>query len=148
MSDSWCHKQSWPIFSIHLYTNSTRWLVAHVSTYTSPHIIHHSFVPTVPSGPPLNFSAETTSPWSLSFSWEPPYPEHWNGILLGYVINVTTAYTGATVQLFSGMAASTFSGNGLFDPYTVYECSIAAFTQVGTGPDSTVVTVRTLEYGK
>ena len=33
-----------------------------------------------PSGPPLNFSVEATTPRTLYFSWEPPLLEQQNGV--------------------------------------------------------------------
>ena len=113
--------------------------------------MHHYYInrtiTTVPSSPPLNFSVETTTPWSLLFSWEPPYPEHWNGILLGYVINVTTVDTGTTIKLYSDVDTVNLTSS-IFLPYTDYRCSIATFTQVGIGPYSTDVTIQTLQYCK
>jgi len=42
-----------------------------------------------PSGPPLNFSVEVTTPHTLYFSWEPPLLEQQNGVISGQYVRVS-----------------------------------------------------------
>ncbi len=87
------------------------------------------------------------TPWTLLFSWKPPPYEHHNGVLLGYTANVVTVTTGATSQLYSAADEITISVS-IFKPFTVYTCSVAAFTEVGIGPFGSERSVQTPEYGK
>lgn len=74
---------------------------------------------TVPSGPPLKFSVVATTPRSLYFSWEPPRPEEQNGVIVGYVVNVTSDHSMEVLQLYSDLQETNISVAGL-KPYTVY----------------------------
>ena len=97
----------------------------------------------VPSGPPLNFSTEATSPRTLYFSWEPPLLEQQNGVVLGYVVNIVSD-DNMMFQLYSDDHATNLSAT-IFKPYTVYRCAVAAFTTPGTGPYSDEETILTPE---
>ena len=77
---------------------------------------------------------------NVSLSWQQPLPEDRNGIILGFVVRLsnvsgsdtrelTTAYTNITVAPLT--------------PYTLYECVVAAYTSVGTGPSSSIIFART-----
>ena len=98
----------------------------------------------VPSGPPLNFSTEATSPRTLYFSWEPPLLEQQNGVILGYVVNIVLDDNSMMFQLYSDQHEENLSAT-LFKPYTVYRCAVAAFTTPGTGPYSDEETILTPE---
>ena len=76
--------------------------------------------------------------------WEPPFPENRNGIIIGYVVNVTRMNSGEISQLMSTTNSVTVSS---LSPFTVYVCAIAATTSVGSGPFSDEITVQTLEEG-
>ena len=99
---------------------------------------------TVPSGPPLMFNAMAQSSESIILVWEPPSPEDQNGLIVGYTINITDLETGERYQCLS---TSTNITIGSLTPFTTYICIIAARTNIGIGPFSTVVTVQTLEDG-
>ena len=77
--------------------------------------------------------------------WDPPVRQHRNGIITGYVINITTLATRENVQVFT--LDSNYTVNFL-EPFTVYDLIVAASTSAGIGPFSTVMTIQTLEDGK
>ena len=76
--------------------------------------------------------------------WEPPFPGKRNGIIIGYVVNVTRMNNGEILQLMSTTNSITVSSLSAF---TVYICTIAANTSVGRGLFSDEITVQTLEEG-
>lgn len=68
-----------------------------------------------------------------------------NGIITGYIINVTTLDTGEISQYV------TLGRNLTLDslaPFSTYAFIIAARTSIGAGPFSTDLTIQTLEDGK
>ena len=103
------------------------------------------FLCTVPSGPPQSPSVSSVNSRSIGITWQPPPLPDRNGVITGYVINITSLDTGTRTQLTSTTTALTIPN---LAPYTSYVCIIAARTAVGLGPFSTVVTVRTLEAGR
>ena len=103
------------------------------------------FLIIVPSGYPHSFEATAASSTSAIITWDPPLPEEQNGIIIGYIINVTVAETGERFQLFSNSTSITVD---TLQPFTTYLCIIAARTVIGTGPFSTVITLETPEDGK
>ena len=91
------------------------------------------------AGYPQNGSATVISTRSVHFTWSSVLPGERNGIIIGYVINVTAVERGEKLQLQSQYNNITISAY----PYTTYEFIIAATTVTGRGPFSTVVTART-----
>lgn len=96
----------------------------------------------VPSGAPLDFRVTATEVDSVSLAWEPVVLEERNGVILGYVVTLTsllgteprqidTEFTNASVPFLA--------------PYTMYECTVLAYTSVGIGPPSEILLVRTRE---
>ena len=77
--------------------------------------------------------------------WSPPSYEKQNGIIIGYVINVTMQETG---ELFQFISFATYLEVTSLKPFRTYICTIAAMTSVGLGTFSTSVTVNTLEVCK
>ena len=67
-----------------------------------------------------------------------------NGMITGYLINVTAIGTGETFQVSS---ATTNLVIPSLRPFTMYMCVIAAETSAGTGPFSISITVKTSESG-
>ena len=98
----------------------------------------------MPAGYPRNFSAIVNSPRSVSLKWNPVLPEERNGIITGYIINITAVERGEEMQLQSQSINVTVD----VYPYTSYTFIIAATTSVGKGPYSTVITVRTPPEGR
>ncbi len=98
-----------------------------------------------PSGPPQSPTASALSALSIQISWQAPLLPDRNGMITGYVINVTSLDTGISQQLTS--VNTTIQVPNLA-PYTNYVCIVAANTAIGVGPFSTVINVQTLEAGK
>lgn len=48
--------------------------------------IRHSLAP---SGPPLNIRASALSDSAIVITWDPPAPLERNGIITGYIVNIT-----------------------------------------------------------
>ena len=96
--------------------------------------------------PPQNFEAIPESSTSMTMTWTPPAIENQNGVITGYVINITVPNTQETFQLL-------VAGNTLYIhvdtlvPFTTYVCIIAEHTSVGLGPYSTALIVTTHEDG-
>ena len=67
-----------------------------------------------------------------------------NGIIIGYLINVTAIGTGETFQVFSATTNLVIQS---LRPFTMYICVIAAETSAGTGPFSVSLSVQTNESG-
>ena len=99
----------------------------------------------MPSGYPQNFEATATSSRMSTLSWNPPDLEDRNGNIIGYVINITNAYTNETSEYTSNTTALTLS---TLSPYTTYYCIVAARTSVGTGPFTLVLALLTSPDGK
>jgi hypothetical protein len=95
----------------------------------------------------VNPTIEVTSSTSLFLRWEPPELEDQNGIIIGYVVNVTAVETGMIFQLSSSSSDSSLMASGL-RPFTTYICRIAARTAVGVGPYSIAVTAVTQQDGE
>ena len=81
---------------------------------------------------------------TIHFSWEPPLSENQNGVITGYILNVTSLVMGETEELFT---ESTGYYLGPVSPYTSYIAAVAAQTDAGRGPFSASISVQTLEDG-
>ena len=97
-----------------------------------------------PEGSPGNFAANVSSPYSAVLSWDPLPSDQQNGIVTGYVINVTVVETSQTFLLFSATTSLTVN---TLSPFRTYICIIAAQTSAGTGPFGPVFTVVTPQDG-
>ena len=83
-----------------------------------------------PSGPPVEFSVESTDPHTLLFSWEEVPLEQQNGNITAYTLSCQPdVVTLPATYSLSGR----YSING-FSPATVYNCSVYASTAGGSGP--------------
>ena len=98
----------------------------------------------VPSAPPLNVTVVNATSELVTLTWYPPLREHRNGIITGYLINLTVEVAGDTVEFSSNTTNLTVDG---LMPYTTYLFIVAAETIAGTGPFSLIVSVRTEETG-
>ena len=94
--------------------------------------------------PPENLNVEATTSESITLSWSPPDMQSHNGIITGYLINVTAIRTGETFQLSSVTTNLVIQS---LRPFTMYICVIAAETTAGTGPFSISLIVQTNESG-
>ena len=102
-------------------------------------------ISTDPSGPPLNVTPITLTSHSIALQWEPPLPEDRNGPISGYRINVSVVETGEKLSLTS---VTPHLYLDMLLPYTTYVFTIAATTEVGYGPYSVAISIRTLEEGR
>ena len=103
-----------------------------------------TFTLVAPSMPPENLISETTTSESVTLNWSPPDIQSQNGIITGYLINVTEIETGETFQVSSATTNLVIQS---LRPFTTYVCVIAAETSAGTGPFSISLTVQTNEAG-
>ena len=99
----------------------------------------------MPSGPPENLTGEAVNSEEILLKWDLPPPQHQNGIIIGYTVNITALETGATIQM-----STPYQNMMLYSlrPFTTYSCIVAARTSIGLGPFSTTINVQTLEDGK
>ena len=91
------------------------------------------------------FNATATSPYSAYLTWEPLDEEDQNGVIIGYVIQVTILETNTTVYLFSN---TTYLVVNTLRPWRTYICIIAARTSVGTGPYGSVFVLQSPQDGE
>ena len=77
-------------------------------------------------------------------TWEDPESEDVNGVITGYVINVTDS----SGQRFQTTSTSRSLLLDELSPFTVYTCLVAARTSVGVGPFSLALSFTTDEAGK
>ena len=96
-----------------------------------------------PSDSPHNVTVVEITSHSVSLMWLPPAREHQNGIIIGYIINVTVEETGEMYQLYS----NTTNITATLKPFTMYTMVITAENSVGTGPYTEVVSIQSEEAG-
>lgn len=99
----------------------------------------------VPTASPQNVEVLTANSTAINLVWEPPPPEHQNGLIEAYYITVTVDETREQFQLTSTTAALVATG---LHPYYTYSFSIAAVTAAGMGPFSEPARNQTFEDGK
>ena len=97
-----------------------------------------------PTIPPLSPTGVAVSSRSLSLSWSPPPPEHQNGIIRHYLVNITELETG---RIFHHMTPATSIQISLLHPYYTYNWRVSAYT-VEMGPYTNISTVTTPEDGQ
>ena len=96
-----------------------------------------------PTFPPQNPSLSLLTSRSINVTWLPPPPEHQNGIIRHYLINVTETETGmSTVH----MSNTTWLLLNELHPHYNYVLLFAAVT-VETGFIGSRISVQTLEDG-
>ena len=97
----------------------------------------------VPSASPGNITVVEITSHSVSLMWIPPARELQNGIIIGYIINVTVEDTGEMYRLYS----NTTNITATLIPFTMYTMVVTAENNVGTGPYSEVVSIQSEEAG-
>ncbi|XP_059473437.1 cell adhesion molecule Dscam2-like isoform X4 [Neocloeon triangulifer] len=99
-----------------------------------------------PSGPPVDVSAESSSPDSLQVRWKPPASTYSNGEILGYQVayKEVSALGESPPQLRRVRGRNRLEIN-LSDlkQFTRYQITVRAFNQVGHGPSSPPLIVTT-----
>ena len=98
---------------------------------------------TAPTHVPQNITEVILGPTSFRLMWEPPPPEHHNGEIREYLINVTEVETGNRLQYTTEDTVITITD---LHPYYRYICTVTAVT-VSEGPYSANITARTHEAG-
>ena len=110
----------------------------------------------VPSRAPESIQVQSTGPRSILIEWSPVPQQYVHGILRGYHVYYKTGKpkvkrSTSLVGVIKAMSVNKSSQNleikGL-EPFTSYDVWVAAFTDAGSGPSSTPVTVVTDEDGK
>ena len=94
---------------------------------------------------PRDLVAVVISSSAVNLSWQPLLPQQQNGIVIQYVVNITTVETGEGVGLVS--ASNQLTVNSLH-PHWTYIFTVSGETSVGVGPPSLAMTATTLEDGK
>lgn len=87
---------------------------------------------TAPSSAPLNLTATVVSSTSVVFAWEPPIPEDTNGLIISYILYITSIQSDE--MAFQLTASSTTTAHSAFQPYSTYAVTVAAETAAGEGP--------------
>lgn len=101
--------------------------------------------PLVPSGTPRDFAVVSITSTSAVLSWNPPSVDEQNGIITGYVINVTLLATGESYLLSSNTTTLLVD---ILRPFRKYLCIVAAETGIGAGPFGTQIEVQTPQDGE
>lgn len=89
--------------------------------------------------------AETSR--SLGLTWEPPFEENRNGIIVSYTVSIVAADDGGTSLELTATGTTSIVAADL-RPFTTYTCSVAASTSVGVGPSTPSVLLTTPEDGE
>ena len=103
-----------------------------------------SFCFTAPITSPEDIITTATTPSTALLSWDELDMGQQNGVIMGYVINITVLQTGETLQVFSNTTSLLLEQ---LRPFTFYSCIIAAQTSAGIGPFSTTIMFQTEEAG-
>ena len=135
--------------------------IYYIGVYIYTHICIYTYIPNlciitmqyyvdysllaVPTAPPQSFTVTVLGPRSLRLSWTPPPSDQQNGDILGYTVTIASVETGREEE--SNTTSTSYSASSLH-PYYTYQCKVAAFTSVGLGPFSSVVSRRTRQAGK
>lgn len=102
-----------------------------------------------PSAPPQDISCTSPSSTSILVSWKPPPVEKQNGIITAYSIKYI-GIDGEDVKPHEILGISSDSTQYLLEQlekWTEYRISVTAHTDVGPGPESLAVLIRTDEDG-
>ncbi|OXB53612.1 hypothetical protein ASZ78_013319 [Callipepla squamata] len=100
-----------------------------------------------PSAPPQDISCTSPSSTSILVSWKPPPVENQNGIITAYSIKYIEI-DGEDVKPHEILGISSDSTQYLLEQlekWTEYRISVTAHTDVGPGPESLAVLIRTDE---
>ena len=82
---------------------------------------------------------------SITLIWDPPLFEEQNGVITGYIINVTGIETEESFEVFSDSESLTAE---FARPFSGYIFKIAGQTAVGVGTFSDPITIMTPEDGR
>ena len=108
-------------------------------------LLFYTVSPTVPSSAPIGLSSTVQGSTSVLLSWSPPPAADQNGVITVYTVEViNTVTSNKDVYMTSSSTLTVVS----LDPYTTYECIVAANTSVGMGPFSAKLAFQTVEAGE
>ena len=110
-------------------------------TFTFSSIINSSSKPffyssAVPSKPPDNITAYSTSSTSIMITWSPISEKEAMGKLLGYLVQYKEAWTPGNYNNISLQASAVSAGIKWLKALTLYRIQIAGFTSAGVGVQS------------
>ena len=97
-----------------------------------------------PSGAPQSFSVIPISSTVLLTTWSPPAAEEQNGLLTGYVVELTEVVSGRTRTNHTTETSLQWDS---LHPYYTYQCRVAARTEAGNGPYTPLTPVTMPEAG-
>ena len=92
---------------------------------------------------PQNVTVQALSSTSAHLVWEPPPPDHINGIIEYYIISITGVDTDEQLQQNTSESSTNISS---LHPFYAYKFSLAAYT-VGPGPFSVPIALQMAEAG-
>ena len=98
-----------------------------------------------PSDIPGDIVVSAVDAQSVQLTWAPPPPQHWNGIIIGYVIRVIGVHTEEDYHLPLTNGTSMVIED--LHPFYTYRFSIAAQT-VAVGPFSNSTVLQMPASGK
>ncbi|KAK2817285.1 hypothetical protein Q5P01_025476 [Channa striata] len=100
----------------------------------------------VPSGSPVNVTAEAVSSTRILLTWSPLPQAQKNGVVLGYKVLFSQKDTEGppNVQVVEGEGSVSLL-LGVLQKYTVYVLQVLAHTRKGDGPPSNPILLRTKE---
>ena len=104
------------------------------------------FCSTVPTGPPQNFTVQVIGSRAVLVSWRPPSVGKQNGFIVTYTIVLVELLSNTTLTYKQETNISELIVDELH-PYYEYNCSMVAATQVGNGPFTGSITIRTFGDG-
>ena len=99
----------------------------------------------VPAASPHTIQSGTVSSTAVLLTWQPPPPEHQNGIITAYIVHVLLENSHTIFQQYA-TSSLRVALVGLH-PFSTYVVVVAAETGVGRGPFSSGFTIRTPEDG-
>ena len=106
----------------------------------------HVILCAVPTAFPQAIQTMIVNSSAVLVTWQPPPPEHQNGIITAYVVSVSLAGKDTTPQYYTSSSLSLTLVELL--PFSTYIIAVAAETDIGRGPFSSSFTVYTPEDGK
>ena len=120
--------------------------VAPCSTTCTLNILFcHSCAPAVPSNAPQNIRSSLLTATSAEILWDPPPPDHQNGVIQSYIFRVTEVDTGRIIaEHYAENASITLQE---LQPLYTYQFVVAASTVAGLGPFSSQYSLQVPESG-
>ena len=109
------------------------------------HVTVYSILSTVPSDSPSILQSVTINSSTVLVTLLPPPPEHQNGIITTYIVNVSLEGSHTEYQLTTTSLNLTLEG---LHPFSTYIMVVAAETEIGRGPFSSPFEIHTPEDGK